>query len=125
MILTILTMIAAVLCYAVSQLQQHGKLRWANDKLPFSFWGKLGYRRKYKKYNSASGERWPTSTNITVFLTDGYHLMQFLHHLLLACSLGLLFEIKIFDFNGNVQAMVLVWLIIKGTHGATYKFLSR
>ena len=134
--LSIIFLIASIGCYSLKELHAHSKLKWS--KGDDSFWGEESYWRKYanpmdaplenwyyKFFKIKSKERWPTSATFTVMFTDGMHLMQFLHHLLLAISLGLLFEIKIFDFNGNVQAMVLVWLIIKGTHGATYKFLSR
>src|SRR5688500_20374183 len=98
----------AIACYSISQLAQHGKIKW-KSKDPHGFWGESMDRRKYKNFSTVAGERWPTSTNLTVFLTDGYHLMQFFVFLFLslsvACAIG--FTWKLFS---------LVWILIHICH---------
>lgn len=81
-LINVIAFCLGVVCYSLRDLQSHGKLKWMKEDEPFNFFGKLSYRRKYKKLNSASGERWPTSTNLTVMFTDFYHLMQFCYKVL-------------------------------------------
>jgi hypothetical protein len=58
-------------------LSEEGKLPWNP-----SFWAKaVSWKNKWKKTETGweiGTERWFTSSTITVFLTDGWHLMQFI-----------------------------------------------
>lgn len=69
----------------------HQKLRWMKDDT--GFWGAKSWKRKWKLAEGfnrevvATGkERWPTSSTLTVFLTDGYHFCQFLFIILFSIS---------------------------------------
>lgn len=69
----------SVVCYIVSQLQQQGKLIWMDEDKPDSFWGEDSHLRKYKNVGAVVRDEpaFFASTTFLVFLTDGYHLMQF------------------------------------------------
>lgn len=97
MILSLSCFSLAVALYAIKDLQSHGKLRWMdyND----NFWGENSYYRKYtsimqppldnwyyRLFKIGYKERWPTSATFTVFLTDGWHLCQFLFTILFCIS---------------------------------------
>lgn len=101
--ISILFLALSAIPYAISQLQQQGKIRWS--KSADGFWGNESDKRKYKrplkpapltayyKYNDlAYVEKFPGSGSIGVFLTDGYHLMQFFFLALISLSVGLQFE---------------------------------
>jgi hypothetical protein len=104
LIIAFILFVVAVAAYAICDLDDHGKLRWDSEDY-YGFWGKLSDYRKYKLVGTYDEiirethfrpekapknwyyknwfwtikykERWLTSTNLTVFLTDGWHLMQF------------------------------------------------
>jgi hypothetical protein len=120
-----------IVAYAISQLQQHGKLRWSYLKVE-SFWGEFGWRKKYKWdkqgtflpapvnwYYKLIGvkykERWFTSTWLTVSLTDGYHLMQSVSFLCFGGSVSLALHI----------GFLWVWLGILAVHTATRRLLKK
>lgn len=124
----------AVYCFAISQLVQHGQLKWMS-KDPLGFWGEDSDKRKYKLVQHRNQEPevpipapdnwytklfdikykecWPTSTNLTVMFTDGYHLMQLFMLILISLSLtlaigwnwylfiGLMFGIRIVHWSGR------------------------
>lgn len=90
------------MAYAIKDLHSHGKLRWITEDL-HGFWGKISWYRKYecvekfdeiihekyldpvkapktwyyKRFKIKYKEKWFTSATATVFLTDGWHLAQF------------------------------------------------
>jgi hypothetical protein len=101
--LSLLLLALAVVAYGVSQLQQHGKLRWMSDK-PFDLWGKLSHRRKYKRYNSA--------------LTDGYHFMQFWQFNFIALAFT-------FALGFNWWLLLGILLGIRLIHFITYRLLQK
>lgn len=76
MIISITALVLTVACYAISQLQQHGQLKWQRGR--FTFWGYASDKRKFKNLDSAHGPAFIGSTTWLVWLTDGYHFMQFL-----------------------------------------------
>lgn len=134
MVLAIVFLVMALVCYSIRELHAHSKLKW--QKGDDSFWGENSWFRKYKLddrghpivelsrnwYNKIFGvdfkERWPTSATFTVFLTDGMHLMQAMFFLFLSLSVTF--------------AMGFEWLLLAGVylgihivHFLTYKLLSR
>lgn len=133
-LIAFLLLIPAIACYTLSQLQQHGKLIWGKND--FNFWGTFSYKRKYKwdvytKLNIDAPstlyyrffkikyrERFPLSATALVFLTDGYHLMQFLMFIFL--SLSITFAIG-FDW----WLLAGVWSGMHITHFLTYKLLQK
>lgn len=130
----VLCLIASVWCYSISQLQQHGKLRFNINNKRFSFWGEDSDKRKYKAQQnerlifipapsnwyyrlirSDYKERWFTSTWLTVNLTDGYHMMQSLSFIFLAISLARFSGINFFWF----------WPAIPAGHALFYRIFQR
>lgn len=66
---------------AFSDAQMSGSLqRRFNITDPNSFWGVQSWTRKYAQGNPFLGEKFFLSSNLLVFLTDGWHLMN-------ACSI--------------------------------------
>lgn len=118
MILALTFLILGIGCYSISQLQQHGKLKWMNHAEPFSFWEKDSHVRKYKELSRPKGEAFLFSTTFLVFLTDGYHFMQFMFFNFLSLSVT-------FALNFSWWLLLGVWSLIHLTHFATYKFLSK
>lgn len=128
-LLTIISLIASIGCYSISQLLIHEKFKWlARD---YSFWGGKTYLRKYKfpldsnvnnwyyrffkiKYK----ERFPLSATFLVFLTDGYHLNQALFMLFVSLSVT-------FALGFSWWLLLGVWSLIHIVHFITYKVLSK
>ena len=123
LLLALLLLAIGIACYSIRELQSQGKLKWQKEDA--SFWGNDSWTRKYKTENGipvpASGwyyklikvhykERWPTSTWLTVNLTDGYHALQSLSFLSIAGCVCLFSGINFF----------IVWGVIIGTHFAAY-----
>lgn len=80
MILALFLLSLGIAAYSVSQLQQHGQLRWMKNTIPFDgFWGPESHKRKYKMIvgQRTKEPAFFLSTTLLVFLTDGYHFMQF------------------------------------------------
>lgn len=127
--LAILFLILAIAAYSISQLVNHGKLRWS--KVNSEFWGTWSSIRKYKYvvgriqpapttyyyklFNIPYKERFPGSATFLVLFTDGYHFMQSLSFVMLALSLSL--------FSG--YSFWLFWIGIVGVHATVYRLLSK
>jgi hypothetical protein len=150
----IYSLIAAVVMialYRITQLAQHGQLK-LGDKTgfdaPWRFWGNKSYERKYKRnkvleksyahfkapynwYYRTFGikykERWFTSTWLTVFATDGYHLLQFLwlklFYLIIANHLPLLGSNFITD--SLLWSFLVTWFVLGTVLWATETILKR
>lgn len=103
-LLNIISFCLSVVAYSLKELQAHGKIRWANH--PSNFWWSDSWIRKYKIDPKRSNqfipapdnwyyklfkitykEIFPLSATALVFLTDGYHLMQFCYKVLFIVSL--------------------------------------
>lgn len=87
----------AMVAYTLSQWAIH---RGYSEKVDSnSFWGMNAWSRKYKFPNDAPDnwyyklfnikyqERFPLSTTLLVFLTDGYHMCQFFFHIFIIASI--------------------------------------
>jgi hypothetical protein len=74
----VILVIASIGLYIPTQLWCFGTLKWSKDSKPGGFWGAFSDHRKYKGSNKMRGPAFPGSTGPLVFLTDGYHLFQFL-----------------------------------------------
>lgn len=133
MILTLVFLVLAVLCFAIKELHAHGKLKWT-DLPAISFWGVASDERKYK-WDKKTGEqfpppsnwyyrffkikykeRWPTSATLTVAFTDGEHLAQAGFKLFIALSFA--------PLTGWIWAGV-IWLTFGLSFTIFYKLLSR
>jgi hypothetical protein len=47
MTLSLISFALAIVCYAIKELQTHGKLKWSKGY--YGFWDDLSHYRKYKK----------------------------------------------------------------------------
>lgn len=134
MIQIIVAFMLALMCYSISQLQQHGKLKWMDKG--FGFWGAQSWYRKYKRIvkvnepydfepapkmwyykliGSKYKERWFTSTWLTVAYTDGYHACQSLMFLFLSFGISQLSHINFF----------IVWPSLLVVFSLTYRILQK
>lgn len=134
MILTLLSMIAAVVCYSIRESYYHGKLKWQDEKKPFGFWGESSDYRKYKmedghtfppkdnwyyRFNDLSHEeRFPLAGSFLVFVTDGVHMLQALMFVFLSLSVT-------FALGFDWYLLVGVWIGIHLIHSAVLKLLKR
>lgn len=118
MIISLCLFSLGVACYGISQLQQQSKLRW--QKAGTGFWDEGSYLRKYKKQFSDHGPAFPFSTTALVFLTDGYHLMQWFYIKLFVASIILYSPM----FSWWVDGLVYlgVWYL---TFNIVYKIFSK
>lgn len=114
MILALVSLVIAIGCYSVSQLQQHGKLKWSKDDE--SFWGWSSDKRKYKP--GTKEPKFFLSTTWLVFTTDGYHFAQFMA----ANFLSVAFT---FALGFNWWLLLGVWLLIHVIHATLYHLLQK
>jgi hypothetical protein len=130
MMLSLLCFTLAVICCSIKDLQAHGKLKWMDYGR--GFWGEESYYRKYadpiensknnwytKFFKIKYKERWFTSTTFTVFLTDAWHLLQFLIFIFLSLGISLALELH------NWQQYLAVYAGIHVVHFLTYRLLQR
>jgi hypothetical protein len=142
----IYSLIAAVVMiaiYRITQLHQHGQLKWTKGF--GGFFGSESWRLKYKLdendsvilidkatwyyrfINCPYKERWFTSTWLTVFATDGYHLLQFLwlklFYLIIANHLPLLGSNFITD--SLLWSFLVTWFVLGGVLWSTEQILKR
>lgn len=104
-----LLLIPAIACYSISQLQQHGKLKWSKKGL--GFWDFDSDKRKYMS-------KIPFAKTALVFLTDGYHLMQFFMFIFLSLSIT-------FAAGFDWWLLAGVWTGIHLVHVGVYKLLQK
>lgn len=130
MILSTIFFALAVVCYAINQLWNHGKLKTNSH-----FWDSVSYLNKYDTKNVALKaplnnwyykffkipykERFPGSATIFVFLTDGMHLTQFLFNLFIPLAMS----------SGHLQVywnvFLIYWTVWHITFTLAYKLLSK
>lgn len=88
-IISLLLFAIGVFCYAVKELQSHGKLRGQGPGL--GFWDERSWMRKWKIIwpdgIPSKKEAFWGSSRWFVFVTDGYHLMQFFYIKLFVASI--------------------------------------
>lgn len=131
--LNLVFLLLACVCYTVSQLWAHGKIYWSSD--PYSFWGSLSDKRKYKLhfgsylpapdnwYYKTFGiehkERFPGSATVFVWLTDGYHFSQFLFIKFLL--LAIIFN----DYPATIWNFLGCAIVWYGTFNICYRQIPR
>lgn len=134
-LLSLLSFAIGIAAYTVSQLQQHGKLRWS--KSTYGFFGHDSHLRKYKNisepgrlyeitkapsnwyYNTFKikyREAFFLSSTILVFLTDFYHASQFLFFLFISLSV-----VPILGWTYGIA----FWIVAHITHFILYRTLQR
>ena len=129
--LAILFLIMAVGCYSISQLQQHGKLKWGN--YAYGFWGTNSSWLKYKPVSNEGfalvpapdtwyyqlnklkyKEKFFLSATWLAFTTDGYHFMQFWMFNFLSLSVTLFYGWNWWIFGGvMIKIRLINWLTRK------------
>jgi hypothetical protein len=117
--ISLVLLLIAIGCYSLSQLHIHKKGKW--QKPGTGFYDEDSDKRKYKNFDSKQGERWPTSTTWTVFLTDYYHLLQALVLVLFSLSVSIPLELGWNEF----WECALVWSLSHLTHFFTYWILQK
>ena len=133
MIPALILLALAIVCYSVTQLLMHGKFILTDPANPYGFWGEDSDKRKYKIVDGvpvAAPDTWyynffkipyheafPLSATLLVFLTDGYHFMQFMFFLLLPVSIAIPY--------GDVVIFLIVYVLIHLVHSIAYKNLSK
>lgn len=125
----------AATCYAYNTVWYfHGK---KSKKPPFSFWGKESWNRKYKRYPYVDPmqaqqkyqliaapdnwyyeitkikykEKFPLSATVLVFLTDGFHLVQWTMIKCLILAMIVRYDHGITFMWGNGICLYILWLI--------------
>jgi len=78
MISLLLFLIAAILNAVMDTLAHHHSSSIFKTNNTYSFWGANMWTRKYKDNNPGAGPRFWGSTRWFVFVTDGWHLVQWL-----------------------------------------------
>jgi hypothetical protein len=137
--ISLIFLLLAIGCYTVSQLQQHGKLRWMqHGNYRRTFWDEDSYLRKYKLTENSTvikapdnwyyrffkikyKERFPLSATLLVPFTDGYHLMQFFFSIFLSLSVSIPLDTRLsegWEFG-------IVWAVVHLVHFLIYKLLQR
>lgn len=136
-LLSLLSFSLGIAAYSVSQLQQHGKLRWQDEaKNYFGFWGRNSWVRKYKREGSKTAifklpkahnwyhklfklkyvERFPLSATFLSFLTDGYDFCQFLFFIFISLSV-----VPIIGWTYGIA----FWILAHVIHFLLYRTLQR
>jgi len=82
----LLMLIAGSFNGVMDTLAHHHSISIFKNRSPYSFFGKQSWVRKYKENNYELGPRFLGSTTFLVFLTDGWHLFQFLMKLAIVGS---------------------------------------
>jgi len=108
MIFALLFTSLAIGCYSISQLLNHQKFKYSKEGT--GFWDHDSDKRKYDKLSIYK--------TFMVFLTDGYHLCQWLFFNFL--SLSITFAIG-FDW----WLLLGTWILIHITHWAIYNTLKK
>lgn len=124
MISMILFMLAAFCWGIMNVLQWHHSTSVFALQIPIGFWGSQSWKRKYrltqfgqpeyierrhrnlyyKTFRLQYRERFPLSATALVWLTDGYHFLQFIMISLLCAALTL--------WNHDVVSRGLAWILI-------------
>lgn len=128
MILSIVLFVIGVFCYTIKELQSHGKLKGQKDDS--SFWGERSWMRKWKTTNGkqltmlqavhTKKEAFPLSSTALVWLTDGYHLMQFFYIKLFILSIVLYSPVFTWYWDGAIY--LVTWYLV---FNAIYKVFSK
>lgn len=136
-LLAFLLLIPAIAAYSISQLVIHKKFKWMTRG--FGFFGEDSYLRKYKNihpdktkfqvqipkdnwyynfFNIRYREAFFLSSTALVFVTDVYHLSQFLFLLFLSASVT-------FALGFTWLLLLLVWILVHIIHFLIYKLFQK
>jgi hypothetical protein len=122
-IIVIICWTLAGICNAVMDVLAFKFKRSIFKNLNESYWNPAkSWRNKYKSKNPILGEAFLGSTTVFSFLTDAWHLFQFLSNSFLALSVVFVF-LGLSDINWW-QSLVL-FLLLKATWGSSFEIFYR
>lgn len=115
-----LIIISAVAKAAMDKLQFHFYESIFCD-LKHEFWNAdVSWTNKWKKGNKNLGEKFFLSSTILVFLTDGWHLMQFIF---LNTIFLVIFAIGLHDFT--ISQAIIHTIILRGIFGLFFELFFK
>lgn len=117
MISLLLFLIAAILNAVMDTLAHHHGSSIFKTNRNYSFWGANSWTRKYKDNNPGAGSRFWGSTTFLVFLTDGWHLSQWL---MISCMVGAIIAFPSKIINGW-DAIIAVFLVFRVGWGLIFE----
>lgn len=79
------------------------------------FWGKIGWKNKYKNYPTDQRAKFVGSKTVFVFLTDGWHLSQFF--------MLTFFTLAVIDFDENLIHILIQFVMLRFVFGLTFTIL--
>lgn len=104
MILSLTLFTLGVFCYAIKELQSHGKLKGMGPGT--GFWDERSWVRKwkwdFKDTHIVGKESFPGSSTVFVWLTDGYHFMQWFYIKLFILSIVLYEPLFTWYYDGGI-----------------------
>jgi hypothetical protein len=84
----------------------------------------ISWTNKYKHHDPAQGERFPGSTTIFVFTTDGWHLMKATNHLFLFSSIALKIGAEKRKWYVYILEGISYWVVNRIGFGISYNLLK-
>lgn len=79
------------------------------------FWGKIGWKNKYKDYPTDQRAKFVGAKTVFVFLTDGWHLSQFF--------MLTFFALSAVDFDRSIQHIAIEFIVLRILFSAIFTFL--
>lgn len=121
MIASLLLIMIAAAAKAVMDCSAESKLKWK----PESYWWKdFSWQNKWKispdGFVMVGTERWPTSSTITCFLTDAWHLAQFIF---LGCIFALPFTMP--EYTNPILAYLCLRVFFGAAFEGFYRLLKK
>ncbi len=88
-----------------------------------SFWNpEISWKNKYKLNDPRYGAKFPGSTTIFVFITDGWHLMKFFRNIFMFT--GLFFAL--YQNYSNLTNIIIITLLSRTVYGVGFSaFMNR
>lgn len=88
-----------------------------------SFWNpEISWKNKYKLNDPRYGAKFPGSTTIFVFITDGWHLMKFFRNIFIFT--GLFFAL--YQNYSNLTNIIIITLLSRTVYGVGFSaFMNR
>lgn len=104
---------------ALMDLSSENKLIIGNNTELYKWLNKdWSWKNKYKNNNPVYGEKFLGSTTVFVFLTDGWHLFQFLFHTCWQLAVSLYFD-------RWFVAFILIKILFSGTFQLFYSTIKK
>ena len=119
----IILLVIAMICYISNSILLFRFDMSIFSKFNYKFWNpKISWLNKYK-YDSA-GKRIPKfflSTTVLVFLTDAYHLLQFIYLSCIQLSVAILLNNYIVVIDNKIINCIFIFIGIKSTFSIVFE----